>query len=180
MAYTKKTTKAAPQNVEEVAEAEVKTKREFKDDDKIMCRSITQGGLYMQGIRTKDLYEWPAYGEVTPVKYVDLATAVRTRSAFVFTPLFIIDDEDFCAEFSQLVKFYNERFTVKDLREILDLDVNDMVDAIETLPEGAKDSLKYVASQAVKDGVIDSIRKIKALDELFGTDFNLLADLFQQ
>ena len=172
MANTKKTTKS---------ETETKdTKRIFKDDDTVMCRSITQGGLYMTGIRTKDLYEWPAYDETIPVKYADLASAVKTRSPFVFTPLFIVEDKDFCAEFPVLDKFYNERFTVKDLREILDYEVSEMIEAIQKLPDGAKESLKSIASQAVKDGAIDSIRKIRALDELFGTDFNLLADLFGQ
>lgn len=182
MANTKKTTTKAAKVETVSAEAPqvVNVKRVFDDDTQIMCRSLTQGGLYMQGARTKEIYEWPAYGEEIPVKYVDLATAVRTRSVFVFNPYFIIEDEDFINEFPQLVKFYNERFTVKDLRDILDLDVSEMVATIEVLPDGAKESLKAVASQAVKDGAIDSVRKIKALDELFGTDFNLLADLFQQ
>lgn len=178
MANTRKTTRPVGTKPETVAVEH--TKKTFSDDDMIVCRSLTQGGLYMQGVRTKEIYEWPAYGEEVKVKYVDLATAVKTRSEFVFTPYFIIDDEDFINEFPQLVKFYNERFTVKDLREILDLDVYEMVDTIKTLPAGAKESLKAIASQAIKDGAIDSVRKIRTLDELFGTDFNLLASLFQQ
>lgn len=166
--------------VVDIAEPKTETKKVFSDSDKIMCRSVTKAPLYMIGVRTKDVYEWLDYGDEIPVKYADLAAEVRRRSAFVFNPYFVITDEDFCAEFPQLDKFYNERFTVRELRDILDMDERDMVAAIEELPDGAKESLKAIAADAVKDGVIDSVRKIRVLDEKLGIDLNLLADLFQQ
>lgn len=185
MAYTKKTT-AKPKvdavikdEIQMEQTAPVKAKKEFKADDKIACRSVTQGALYMEGLRTKQLYEWLSYGDVIEVEYQDLKAAVQNKSQFIFNPYFIVEDDDFIAEFNQLGKFYDERYTVKELRGILDLDVRDMLDTIETLPDGAKQSLKSIASDAVKSGYLDSVKKIKALDELFGTDLNLLADLFQ-
>ncbi len=182
MANTKRTTtkavKAAP--VIDTEEQKAPEKRVFKADDKIVCRSVTQGGLYMEGLRTKQLYEWLSYGDEIEVEYQDLIAAVRNKSAFIFDPCFIVEDEDFIAENNQLDKFYNERFTVKELRAILDLDVYEMIETIKTLPEGAKTSLKSIASDCVKTGALDSIRKVKALDDLFETDLNLLANLFEQ
>ncbi len=189
MANIKKTTtktakvekiSAEAAHVVDTKEQTAPVKREFKADDKIMCRSVTQGGLYMEGLRTKQLYEWLGYGDEIEVEYQDLIAAVRNKSAFVFDPCFIVEDEDFIAENNQLDKFYNERFTVKELRAILDLDVYEMTETIKTLPEGAKSSLKAIASDAVKSGMLDSVRKIKALDSIFETDLNLLSSLFEQ
>lgn len=57
-----------------------KEKKVFAQDEGIPCRSITQGGLYMEGAKTKMLYEWSDYGDITYVEYADLASAVRVRS----------------------------------------------------------------------------------------------------
>ena len=57
--------------------------------------------------------------------------------------------------------------------------VNEMIDAIKSLPKSALDTLKSIAASQVSVGQIDSVRKIKALDQIFGTDLNLLSELFQ-
>ena len=154
-----------------------KEKKKFDQSDGIICRSVTQGGLYLEGAKTKILYEWDDYGDESEVEYRDLVAEVRAKSQFVFRPCFIIDDEDFIAEFPQLEKFYKEKYTVKDLRKVLELPVGEMVDAIKELPKGAADSLKSIAAQQVSTGQLDSVRKIKALDEFFGTDLNLIGEL---
>lgn len=173
------TTTSVADELKKVEEQKAPTKREFKADDRIPCRSVTQGALFMEGLRTKQLYEWLSYGDTIDVEYQDLVAAIRSKSQFIYTPYFIIEDEDFIAENTQLDKFYNERYTVKELRDILNLDIHEMKEAIAELPEGAKNSLKSIAADCVKTGLVDSVRKIKALDEIFGTDLNLLADLCQ-
>ena len=88
--------------------------------------------------------------------------------------------DDFIAEFPQLQKFYTENFTVKELSDILTLPVDQMIKAIERLPKGAVDTLKKIAANQVSLGQIDSVRTIKALDEFFGTDLNLISEIFQE
>ena len=57
------------------------------------------------------------------------------------------------------------------------MDVSEMIEAIKALPKGAAESLKSVAAQQVSTGQLDSVKKIKALDEFFGTDLNLIGEL---
>lgn len=174
---SKAKTSAAAKTVEpEVKEAPVKQRRKFADSDGIVCRSIVQGGLFMEGAKTHMLYEWVDYGDKTQVEYADLASAVRVKSAFVFSPLFIVEDEDFIEEFLPLKKFYTENYTVQDLEQILRLPESKMVEEITALPKSALDSLRVIAASAITDGTLDSVRKIKALDELLGTNLNILAE----
>ena len=63
--------------------------------------------------------------------------------------------------------------------ETIDLPVNEMVAQINTLPKGALESLKSIAASQVSAGQLDSVRKIKELDNIFKTDLNLLSDLFK-
>lgn len=149
-------------------------KKKFRDNDGIKCRSAVSGNLYIEGLKTKMIYNWIDYGDETEVDYVDLVAAVRSRDKSVYEPRIIVDDPDFLAEFPVLEKFYSDKFTTRDLRAILNMPVDDMINAIEKLPNGAKESVKTLAAKEVANGELDSVGKIKALDKLFGTDLNLI------
>ncbi len=165
-----------PTTVVEKVEAPKVGKKVFKDSDGIPCRSITQGALYMEGAKTHMLYEWVEYGDVTMVEYADLAAAVRTKSWFMFSPAFIVDDEDFIEQNVQLKKFYDENYSVHDLEKILRLPIDKMREEITALPKSAIESLKSLAASSITEGELDSVKKIKVLDELFNTNLNILAE----
>lgn len=154
-------------------------KKKYNPDDGIMCRSITVGGLWLDGVKSGNVYRWVEYGDETEVEYRDLVAMIRSRSNYIYAPTFIIEDEEFVSEFPQLKKFYDEQYSIADLRGVLNLPVNSMIETIKTLPPGAASSLKNIASTAIVNGTLDSVKKIKALDEYFGTELNLLASLFQ-
>lgn len=169
---TKKTTVTEE---DEVVEEEVKVeKKTFTQDSPIPCHSIIEGGVYFTGGKTKMPYQFDCYGDEVDILYSDLALAVRIKSPYIFNPWFIIDDDDFINEFPQLKKFYDENYTVKELQSILKLPVDKMVSEINALPKSAIEPLKGIAASKVANGSIDSITKIKALDEIFGTDLGLL------
>ncbi len=173
-----KTSTAAKKTTDTVEKAasSVIEKKVFKDSDGIPCRSITQGALYMEGAKTHMLYEWVEYGDVTMVEYADLAAAVRTKSWFMFSPAFIVDDDDFIEQNAQLKKFYTENYSMHDLENILSMPIDRMKEEIIALPKSAVESLKSLAASSITEGTIDSVRRIKVLDELFGTNLNLIAE----
>ena len=86
-------------------------------------------------------------------------------------------DDDFIKEFSALEKFYADQFTIKDLKSILNMSESEMINAINGLPKGALENLKSLAAKQVSSGILDSVKKIKALDSIFGTDLNLLGEI---
>lgn len=165
--------------VKEAAEAtpQKKEKKKFEQTTGIMCRSVVLGGLFLEGSKSKTLYEWRSYGDEVEVEYRDLVSEIRARASSVFSPWFIVEDDDFVEEFPQLKQFYIDHYKVRDLKDILDLPLKEMVKAINELPAGAKDTFKNLAAEAVANGLLDSVNKIKALDEIFETDLNLLASL---
>ena len=62
-----------------------------------------------------------------------------------------------------------------DFEAILELPEVQMKEAIEKLPKGCKECVKGIVATKVDEGSLDSVKKIKALDEIFGT--NLLLTL---
>lgn len=163
----------------ETEQPKKKIKKKFEQTDYIMCRSVITGGLFLEGSKTKQVYSWTEYGDETEIEYRDLVAEVRQRSEYVFGPRFIVEDEDFIEEFPQLKQFYNQYFSVKELGDILELPVNQMARKIEELPKGAKDSLKTLAASRIAAGLIDSVSKIKKLDEIFETDLEFLSSLMK-
>lgn len=163
---------------EEVAPVEKKVaKKVFHSDDMILCRSTTAGKVTMEGYISKNVYRWLDYGSECEVEYRDLQAAVRNHSTFIYAPRFIVEDEDFVNEFAELKKFYNEKFTVKELSDIIYMSEDEMAKAIEILPKGAKEELINLASTYVANGTLDSIRKIKELERLLNVDFSLVAEI---
>lgn len=152
-----------------------KKKRTFVSTDGILCRSVTPGALYVDGPKSGMTYTFSNYGDETEIEYRDLKALVMTQSKRMFTPNFIVEDADFVEEVPQLAKFYEKQFTVKDLRNILSLPVNEMVEAIKNLPAGAAENMRSIAATAVDNGALDSIKKIKALDEIWGTQFSIFS-----
>lgn len=167
--------------IEEVVETVVEKRepKKFEATDGIPCRSITSGGLYMSGIKSHIMYEWSDNGDVTEVEYQDIVAAIRSNVSYISKPYFIIEDEDIIAQFPQLNRIYASMYSFKDLRDVLtELPAKSMKATILSLPEGAKESIKNIASQMISNGTLDSVQKIKILDEIFDTELMLMTGLF--
>ena len=77
-------------------------KRKFENEDPIPCESITVGELRMKGIKSNVNYIWAGRGDVTDVEYQDLVAAIRSSKSQVYSPAFIIKDEEFVNAFPQI------------------------------------------------------------------------------
>lgn len=161
----------------ESSENSSKQKREFKDSDYILCRSVWSGGLSVT-CKSGSYYEFKEYGADCDIEYRDLVYLVRKNSDHIFTPRFIILDEDFLKEFPQIQKMYSSMYTTTELHKIIALPIPQMTQEIEKLPEATKGTLLSLIATEIAKGRLDSIKKVKVLSEIFDSDFNLLSELF--
>ena len=168
---TKKTT-----TVKKVAEPE-KKKRVFSDSDYILCRSVCSGGLNVTA-PSGNCYEFKDYGSECEINYRDLISLIRKGSDHVFLPRFVILDEDLLDEFPTIRKAYASMYTKTDLLGILDLSISRMKAEIKKLPPASKSTLEKMVATEIANGHLDSISKVRALSEIFDSDFNLLSELF--
>lgn len=177
MAYTKKTNSVSENTSNDTVTENVETVKKqkvFGQEDLIPCRSIISGGLYIEGMRSKVLYTWADYNDVVEVEYRDLIYMVRTREdANIYTPRIIIEDDDFIEQNKFVKDLYESMYTTSDLRDIINLPINQMKVEVNKLPAGIKSSLKGIASTMIANRSLDSVQKIKALDEIFGTQMLL-------
>jgi hypothetical protein len=68
-------------------------------------------------------------------------------------------------------------YTKDDLLEILELPVSSMRSTIAKLPDATRNSMRNLIATQIANGKLDSLAKIRALTEIFNSDFNLLSEL---
>lgn len=181
MANKKKVTDDVATEIETVkttaVKEEAKVKKEFKDSDYVLCRSVWSGGLNIT-CKSGATYEFKKYGTDCDIEYRDLVYLIRKNSDHIFAPRFVILDEDFLEDFPQVKRVYSTMYSPTELHTILELPISQMKTEIENLPDATKKTLLSLAATEVANGRLDSIKKVKALSEIFGSDFNLLSELF--
>ena len=154
--------------------------KKFNQTEGVPCRSVVVGKLFMDGIRSSIPYQWMDFDDVIDVEYRDLVAAVKEKNSFVMKPFFVILDDDFLKEFPVLNDVYEKQYSTRDLSNILRLSVPQMTEEIGKLPANVKETLKSIAATWVGNGTLDSMKKIKALDEIFETDLGAIADLIDE
>ena len=155
---TKKTTKAV---------------RKFAPDEPISCRSITFGELLLTGPKSKLLYSWANYGDTTEVEYQDLQALKSTRSSYLYRPRFIIEDEELCEQWSKDFKELYDGIIEVDVEDMFSLPLNQFKARLKKAPKGVQQAVKDIAGEKIMNGSLDSIKKIKAIDEILNTELML-------
>lgn len=173
MAYKKKIETEVIEEEVKVEEPKIIKEKKFSDDDLIPCQSVTIGGLYIEGIKSKDLYEFTTLGDVVDITYADLMAMLRKKDNMMFYPRFVVIDPDFVKQNSILEEFYNGQYTQEDFDIILNNPINIMAQQIDSLPAGVKDAFKGYAMSLIEDGELDSVQKIKEIDKIFDTSMLL-------
>lgn len=147
-----------------------KVAKKYAPDDRIACRSVTAGELILIGRKTKLQYIWSDYGDVTYVEYQDLLALHSLRSSFLTKPLFIIEDEELVAEWTQLLGKLYDSIQDHDLDKLFSLKPDRFKTALAKLPAGMRESLKTKAVNMIKAEELNDIRLVRAIDEVLGTE----------
>jgi hypothetical protein len=166
----------------EVKEEAVETKsekpakkavRKFAADDLISCRSITYGELLLTGPKSRLLYTWSNYGDVTEMEYQDLQALKSTKSSYLYRPRFIIEDEELVELWARDFKDMYDGIVEVDVEDMFSLPLNQFKAKLKKAPKGVQQAVKNIAGEKIMNGTLDSLKKIKAIDEILGTDLRL-------
>ena len=87
------------------------SKRTFSQSDGVNCVSITHGTLNVAGPKTGMIYRFSDYGDTTEIEYRDLVAMIRSKDKAVYEPRFVVEDDDFIAEYPAIKKFYDDEFS---------------------------------------------------------------------
>ena len=148
----------------------VKTVRKFAPDDRITCRSVTFGELLLTGVKSKLLYTWANYGDTTEVEFQDLQAMKSMRSSYLYRPRFIIEDEELVEQWGKDFGDMYKNIEDTDVENLFKLPIAQFKSKLKRAPKGVQQAVKNIAGEKILNGSLDSIAKIKAIDECLGTD----------
>lgn len=173
---TNKTNKTENVDTEVQASTEVKsvakkTVKKYAPSEMIECRSVTGGELIMIGDKTKLHYTWSDYGDTAYVEYQDLQALQSRKSGFLTKPRFIIEDEELVAQWASMLRPIYNKINTKDIEEFFKLPVNKFEAQLKVMPTGLKEAVKTRAVQMIQNDELYDIRKVRAIDNAWGTDF---------
>lgn len=175
----KTVTKELENTAEEVVLEEEVTKepKNFKETDLIPCMCVFPGSVGMTGKRTRNVYHWDGMGSIEYVEFQDLRSEVlNKKSTYIYEPLIIISDDDFLDLNPKLHELYSDYYTPDEIIEVIeDSCPEEMKEFIENLPYKLKDNVKTIASTLIQNGELDSIRKVKIIDKIFGTNLEVIS-----
>lgn len=162
---------------DEVAKKEgkvsAKSPRKYNPSDMIPCRSITFGELLLTGTKSKLLYSWANYGDITEVEFQDLQALKSTRSSYLFKPRFVIEDEELAAQWSKDLGTMYKAIVDVDVEDLFKLSPAQFESKLKKAPKGVQQAVKNIAGEKILNGTLDSLKKINAIDRILGTDLKL-------
>lgn len=150
---------------------EVKEPRVFKEDEGILCRSITRGELIHIGKKSSNRYIFSNHGDTCEIEVRDLNSLKASKSVYLYDPLFVIEDEEFLEQPKwKDVKTMYDHAIANDVDEIL-MKTNDEFEFIlANLQKGYKDAVAREVATRIINNDFDSLGKIKIVDKICGTD----------
>lgn len=151
--------------------------RKFEADELIEVQSVTQGELLLPGKKSGILYRWSNYGDITEVEYQDLYTLKSSRSDYIYKPMFQILNDELLEDgrWKDVKKLYEQMISAGDIYEIMKLPNAQFKQVLMTAPKGIQDAIKIEVASRIENDTMDSISKIKTVDEICGTDlFSIL------
>ena len=161
-----KTTKATPKKVK------------ITDDVQIRVKSNYYGTLFFQNRRTGDFVEWKNPGEVQIVTMSDLRAMKAEQAAFFRNQWVVIlgvaEHEDCKATCEDICKalvveqHYKNYIEPTNFREICGWSEKELIERVSMLTPGAKENLIVALNSYIKDGSLDSLKKIRAFEEVLG------------
>ena len=149
-----------------------KVARQFNQNDLVLCRSVTAGWLGVSG-KSGQYYVFENFGDECEIEYQDLFALKSRHSQYIYAPLFVIEDEELLENprWKDIAKFYDDEVFKQDVDDVLNLPVGSFENALHKLPKGLAKTLQVKVAEKIENGTFDSLKKIKIIDEVYGTDF---------
>jgi hypothetical protein len=157
-------------------------KIKLEDTTLVRVKNNVFGKLFYKNSRTGDEYSWESHDDVQDLYISDLREMKGTQRSFYSKNWIMIEgltdydeeNEDVTVEdiynFLQVQQYYKDVLCPDNLPAVLNMPINELKEKVPKMSEGVRLSLIILANTQITDGVLDSLNKIKALEELFGCE----------
>lgn len=154
-------------NVTKNIKNKVKAKPKLNLHDEVLVKNGYCGELNVLLPKSKYVITFSEFGDDDYIELAELK-ALRNSKPIFFERNWLIIEDDNVIDFLNVGKYYADYLTVEDIDELFELPVDEMIAKIQKLNQVTRDNIARRAVDMIKDGNIDSVKKIEALEEELG------------
>lgn len=134
----------------------------------VTVRNGFYGKLIYKSKKTGETFIFDEFGSEQDMELKELKDAKNTYKKLFVNNWFMFD-EDWVPEFLGVSQYYKNALNIEEFDKLLDKPSTEVKKVVSKMSDGQKKSLKYRAIELIKDGKIDSIKTITALEEMLHT-----------
>lgn len=158
------------------------------DDVILSVKSNVAGELIYINHKTGDETHWTEYGDVQTLKAGDIRAMKAKQPKFLTENWIAVEgiedaDDDYdnidvfeILEALGILQYYKDNFYPQNINEVFNWKEEEMRNKIPSMPKTIKDTLIISANELISNGILDSMRKIKTLEEILGCELMSLSD----
>ena len=148
----------------EITKPTFKVKKDLSPTMIVTVKNGFNGTLVYKSKRTGELFVWDAFGSEQEMELQDLKAAKNSYKAFFVNNWFLFDDPEI-VEWLGMEQYYKHALNTDSFNELFVSSPEQIEETIGKLSDGQKKSVVFRAKQLIRDGEIDSIKVINALEK---------------
>lgn len=175
--------KVVEKTVEKVETKNI-TKKKLRLDDNVLIsvKSNRFGELIYINHKTGDETRWENFGDVQPLSVGDLRAMKAKQLTFFKENWITIEgiedaDDDYddveieeIYEALQISQYYDEYLCPKDINNVFNWTTDEIKNKIPRMTKSVRESILVRANELIKLNILDSMSKVKALEEVLGCE----------
>lgn len=137
----------------------------------ITVRNGFQGVLVYVSKRTGEIFEWEEFGTEQEIELQELRNAKSSAKAFFQNNWFMFNEDDkWVIDYLGVGQYYRFSLGIDGFDDLFSKKPAEIEKILSKLPSGQKKSVAYRAMQLIRDGEIDSLKVIAALEKSLGVE----------
>lgn len=167
---------------EVLANKRAKKKLKLDDNVSIYVASNVFGELIYINHKTGDKYSWENMGDVQSLYVSDIRAMKSNQRKFLEENWIVITgiadhsddydgvDVDDIYEALQISNYYKDFICPSNLNDVFNWKPDEIRNKVSKMPVSTKETIAIRANELIRAGIIDSISKIKVLEEVIGCE----------
>ena len=135
----------------------------------ISVRNGFNGKLVYRSRKTGEVFVWERFGDEQDIEFQELRNARNSYRSFFENNWFLFDDPE-VIDCLDLKQYYKNALSYEEFDSIFEQSADEIKDRLSKLSKGQKSSIAYRAKQLIREGGIDSIKVINAVEDALGIE----------
>ena len=150
--------------------------KKITTDTMVECKNGTHGNLFYASVRNPGVtYEWNEFGEVQELDYGELVSMRGSQRRFFEDNWILIEDAEVLKKLG-VEKYYKNALTTENFDSVFTWNAEEIKQKVPQMSDGLKLSIRMRAEELMKQGKLDSLSMIQALNAVLGCDLQDLTN----